>query len=58
MELYMVLMKSSSKGKNVENWVLIIGFAPKVQLGVVQCPGFFFLPVYGLILMGMGQICV
>jgi hypothetical protein len=42
----MVLMKSSSTGKNVENWVLIIGFAPKVQLGVVQCPGFFFfLPV-------------
>ena len=38
----MVLVKSSSTGKNVENWVLIIGSAPKVQLGVVQCPGFFF----------------
>ena len=55
----MVLVKSSSTGKNVENWVLIIGFAPKVQLGVVQWPGFFFFfTCYILILMGMGQICV
>ena len=56
----MVLMKSSSTGRNVENWVLIISSTPKVQLGVVQCPGFFFyfFTCYSLILMGMGQICV
>jgi hypothetical protein len=54
----MVLMKSNSTGKNVENWVLITSSAPKVQLGVVQCPVFFFFTCYSLILMGMGQICV